>query len=75
MSEYPKKKKRPMTIWEYQKFCKENNFVMKWKNSEYWRISGYFFRFMEEDFEKHIKEYHYKLQDGTIREFEVEESF
>lgn len=65
----PKPKKRPMSIYEFQKFCIEKNPMIKCKDLIKWESFVSFCFDEKTDFSS----YHYKLQDGTIGEFEVEE--
>lgn len=65
----PKPKKRPMNIYEFQKFCIEKNPMIRLNGFTVWEsyISFCF------DEETEFSKYQYKLQDGTVGEFEVEE--
>jgi hypothetical protein len=69
----PQPKKRPMNIYEFQKFCVENNPLIKQKGDNVWRTYLYYDSITEEYFRSKIKGFLYKLHDGTIGEFEVDE--
>lgn len=67
----PQPQKRPMTIFEFQDFTRNNNFLIRNKMLPEWRTLTYA-RFTEAKFQETIGNYQYKLEDGTIGEFEVD---
>ena len=64
-------KKRPMTIFEFQDFIRKNNVLIKFKRFQEWKTATHV-RFLESRFQETIAGHHYKLEDGTIGEFEVD---